>query len=232
MDNSELTTEQTSEVVHFLKSWGIDDPILLAEMTDHYSDKALDMISKGKSLEQVLNSWRTKSMFRTLREIDAKYKDYAKKDWRRKHWTIFKELITPRNIFIFLVGFIATYFILKMKYVSSVFLGLVILKAIAIVGFVFYQYNIKNLKRRLYNETTIGLLWFGNFYLIYFFVRQLFDFAEPVAATTAQAVIIASIICIIFVSDIVFFRVWNYISQTTGHITREMLTEWEIPKPE
>ena len=73
MDNTELTAQQTSDLVHYLKSWGIDDPILLAEMTDHYSDKALEMMDNGKSLEEVLNSWRTKSMFRTLKEIELKY---------------------------------------------------------------------------------------------------------------------------------------------------------------
>ena len=75
MDKTELTTEETSELVHFLKSWGIDDPTLLAEMTDHYSDKALEKISEGKSLEEILNSWRTKSMFRTLRGIEIKYRE-------------------------------------------------------------------------------------------------------------------------------------------------------------
>ena len=231
MDNRELSDEQISELVHYLKSWGIDDPILLAEMTDHYSDKALDMMSKGKSLEEVLNSWRTKSMFRTLKQIDAKYKDYAKKDWRRKRWKLFKELITPRNVFIFLVGFITIFFVLKIKYVSSIFLGLVIIKAIAIVGYVFYLYNFKNLKRRLYNETTLGVLWFGNYLFMTEFIKK-FEFPGPVANTTGSAIVLASLICIIFVSDIVFFQVWKYITQTTGHITREMLIEWEVPKPE
>lgn len=172
-------------------------------------------------------------MFRTLKEIDAKYKDYAKKDWRRRHWTIFKELITPRNVFIFLVGFIAISFILQMKYVSGIFLGLFILKAIVIVGFMVYHYTFNKLKRRLFTPTSIGLLWFGNYLFVYnVFLKGLFEFPGPVCNTTGSAIGIASIICMIFVSDIVFFRVWKYISQTTGHITREMLTEWEIPKPE
>jgi|SRR5690554_3057767 len=231
MDKTELTTEETSELVHFLKSWGIDEPILLAEMTDHYSDKALEIISTGKSLEEVLNSWRTKSMYRTLRQIDAKYKEYAKKDWRRRHWRIFKELITPRNVFIFLLSFIAISFILKMKYLSGIFFGLVILKAVGIVGFVSYHYTFNKLKRRLYTPTAIGLLWFGNYLIISHFIR-VFEFPEPVVSTNSQAIAMTTIICFIFVSDIVFFQVWKYITKTTNHITKEMLTEWEIPKPE
>src|SRR5690554_1048180 len=136
MDKTELTPEETSELVHFLKSWGIDDPVLLAEMTDHYSDKALERMSEGKSLEEVLDSWRTKAMFRTLRQIQKKYEDYSKKHWRRKHWLIFKELITPRNVLVFLLAFVAIYFTLRMKYISGIFFGLFIIKAIAVVGFV------------------------------------------------------------------------------------------------
>ena len=119
-----------------------------------------------------------------------------------------------------------------MKYVAGIFLGLFSLKAVLILGFIVYHYTFNKLKRRLYTPTTIGILWFGNYLVFNSFTKELSNFPEPMAHNSAVALVMTLMIIAILVSDIVFFRVWKYITKTTGHITKEMLLEWETPKPE
>jgi len=130
MPNRELTPEQTSTLIDFLKRWGIDDPMLLAEMTDHYTEKALEEMETGKTWEFVLDSWKTKKTFQSLKTIEAQFKEHSKKEWKKRRWSIFKSLLAPNFIAFIAFGLIVTFYLIQIKYVSVIILGLVILKAI------------------------------------------------------------------------------------------------------
>ena len=230
MPNRELTPGQTSTLIDFLKRWGIDDPMLLAEMTDHYTEKALEEMETCKTWEFVLDSWKTKKTFRTLKTIQEQYKEHSKKEWKKRRWAIFKSLLAPNFIALIAFGLITTFYLIQIKYVSVIILGLVILKAILMVIFMIFHYTFNKLKRNLYTSTKIGMLWFPNYLLSYNFFPLLFKWDTAVAADFGHAAFISIAIFITVICDVMLYKVWEDISSNSTNITREMLIEWEGPK--
>lgn len=226
----ELTDVQTNELIDFLKRWGLDDPMLIAEMTDHYAEKALEEMQSGKTWETVLRSWKTKKTFLTLKRIEAQYKVHSKKEWKKRRWEIFQSLINVKFIVLTAFGLIAVFQLLQIQYVSVIILWLVILKAIFLVVFFVYHYSFNKLKRNLYSSLKIGMLWFPNYLFMGHFISKLFEWNEPVASSIGSAAFISGFIWITIICDMILYKVWSDISKNSTDITREMLVEWEGPK--
>jgi len=105
MVKHELTDMQVSQIIDFLKRWGIDSPELVYELTDHYCEKALDQINEGKSFEQALDSWKTKPHFLSLKKIQKQFEENFKKRWVHNQKAAFLKMFTSQQIFIF-VGYL------------------------------------------------------------------------------------------------------------------------------
>ncbi|MEM9051452.1 MAG: hypothetical protein AAGC47_05300 [Bacteroidota bacterium] len=105
MAKEALTDKQVSQIIDFLKRWGIDSPELVYELTDHYCEKALEQMTEGKSFQQVLDSWKTKPHFLSLKKIQKEFEENFKKQWVRSQKAASLKIFTSKQIFI-LIGFV------------------------------------------------------------------------------------------------------------------------------
>ena len=101
MVERELTDAQVSLVIDFLKRWGIDSPELVFELTDHYCEKAKEMIEQGWSFERVLDSWKTKKHMKELRQIQSDFEVILKKKWWKAHLQALRKLFLSKQLFAF-----------------------------------------------------------------------------------------------------------------------------------
>lgn len=101
MADRDLTDVQVSLVIDFLKRWGIDSPELVFELTDHYCEKAKDLMQHGWSFEKVLDSWKTKKHFRELKTLQSDFEQISKKKWWKAHLMAVKKLFLTRQFFAF-----------------------------------------------------------------------------------------------------------------------------------
>lgn len=227
----ELTKNQISKLVLFLKSWGIDDPYLLAEMTDHYGEKALEEMKKGKTLEEVINTWRTKSMFRTFKQIQSNYTKYAKTYWKNKRKEMLKSLLTFKNSLLIIVGCASLLFLLKIQYVGVILTYAAILLSTVTFAMVFYHITFSKKKARLFPQYiygSLGTILFSSSYLMVMILHDsAFNF-EPLS--TMQSLLLVILITAVFISLFVLYKLWRYVSEISEHITREMLIQWQVPK--
>ncbi len=226
----ELTTEQTSTLIDFLKRWGLDDPMLIVEMTDHYTEKALEEMELGNSWEAILNSWKTKKTFLSLKRIEAQYKEHSKMEWKKRRWKIFTDLFKSKSIALIFGGLMATLVLMQIQYVSVIILWLVVIKAFVLVIFFICHFSFNKLKRNLYSSVKIGSLALPDYILMYHFFPLLLNWSQPVATNIPFAVFISVSIWVTIICDIVIYQVWTYISRNSINITTEMLVEWEGPK--
>lgn len=101
MAERDLTDEQVSLVIDFLKRWGIDSPELVFEMTDHYCEKAKEKMEQGLSFEEVLDSWKTKKHFRELKTLQSDFEVIVKKKWWKAHLQAIRKLFLSKQVFLF-----------------------------------------------------------------------------------------------------------------------------------
>jgi len=98
----ELTTQEHLKLIDFLKRWGIDSPELVFELTDHYTEKALERMTQGESFEAVLDSWKTKRHFYELRKIQSEFFKAIQKKWWKAHVYGLKNIFLSRQVFLFM----------------------------------------------------------------------------------------------------------------------------------
>ena len=169
MAERDLTDAQVSLVIDFLKRWGIDSPELVFELTDHYCEMAKDKIEKGWSFEEVLDSWKSKKHFLSLKRIQSEFEKSFKKQWTRSQIKALKTIFTSTQLLWIIACFglilLATYYGF-----GIVVLGIcAALSAFYYLGFA-YLYWIKKYQRifELRDNLVGGLIYY---WCIYYFIE-------------------------------------------------------------
>ncbi len=217
----ELTPYEYRKLAQFLKRWGIDHPELLAEMTDHYGEKALDEIEKGSTLDSVLESWKTKSTFLTLRKIQREYEDLYPKRWNKTQWAVAKSIIFSRNLLWLMALLIVLCGLYLYPITRRVFEYIMALKLAANFGIVLYF-----LIRKRYRN----IISFRNFSFYYIFYANLFQVVFRMIwpsgpDLTNNNILVPLLLGISLFVDFIYFRLWKMTLEDTVHISAEMLEE-------
>jgi hypothetical protein len=221
----DLTPTQRYELIDFLKRWGIDHPELLAEMTDHYTEKALESMASGNTWEATLDYWKTKETFRTLRKIQHDYENVFPAKIRKQQWTVAKStLFSVKGCWLMLL------LLLVFVGVASMPMGLIILHKSFVLyacfswGAMIYVYLNKR-KRKILSFRN-----FGFYYMYNIFLWQV-AFGEYLDTTVWEWAIQPATILDIFalwigiVLSVVTYELWQHTKSETAHLTDQMLKE-------
>lgn len=218
----ELTKEQESKVIDFLKRWGIDSPELLVEMTDHYCEIATESMSRGISFEKTLDSWKTKKNYLNLRQVQSEYESAFRKQWLRAHLKAFKRVFLSGQFFILALisGLVYTGF----KGGFGVWLsGIFVVKAIALTAFFLYLITNRGRYGKMMELRRTAVFWFGNYILLFHFISSGgLNWEIPYMASPW-------LICISVIFDFAAFNLWKEIQKTFQDIMDEYFVEPQIP---
>jgi hypothetical protein len=221
----DLTPAQRYELIDFLKRWGIDHPELLAEMTDHYTEKALESMATGNTFDGALDSWKTKETFRTLRKIQHDHENVFPAKVRRQQWAVVKStFFNTRGSILMLLLFVV------LMGVASLPMGLIILHKALII------YACFSLGAMLYvslNKRKRKILSFRNFAFYYGYNTFLWQvaFGEYLDSTAWEwsiqpaTVLDISALWIGIVLSVVTYKLWQHTKTETAHLTDQMLKE-------
>jgi hypothetical protein len=167
---AELSKEQESLVIDFLKRWGIESPELLVEMTDHYCEMAMEKIEKGWSFEKILDSWKTKPNYLSLRKIQAEYSKNFKKQWFQEHVKAFKKLFFTGQIIWLLIGVLGILGIYHIG-LGEILSLLAVLYSITVTCLFSYLYYSEKYHRFTQTRESV-MVWIGCYWLLYHYAMQ------------------------------------------------------------
>jgi hypothetical protein len=225
MAERDLTDAQVSLVIDFLKRWGIDSPELVFELTDHYCEVAKERMEQGWSFEEVLDSWKTKKHFLSLKKIQGEFEKSFKEQWTRSQIKALKTVFTSTQLLWLSVciGVIlfATYFGF-----GIVVLGVcAALSAVYYIGFGYF-YWIKKYQRifELRDNLVGGLIYYWS---IYYFVKsaesdELFYSSDLFQWKTA---LVMAVVILSFYQYNLYSKSW----QKLKGLTEEYLIEFKKP---
>jgi hypothetical protein len=218
---SQLSNVEYRQLAQFLKRWGIDHPELLAEMTDHYSEKALAEMSKGKSFNLVLDNWKTKETFRMLRKIQREYEDIYPERWKKTQWRVAKSIIFSQKILWFIGLLLVFVGIYTIPLTRLAFEYLFALKVATSFGIMLYFFIRKRYRR------IISFRNFGFYYIFYVTLLQLaFNVVWPDDPIKVSNNILVPILLGISVFvDYIYFQLWQITIRETSHLSDEMLED-------
>jgi len=225
MAERDLTDVQVSLVIDFLKRWGIDSPELVFELTDHYCEKAKEMMEQGWSFEKALDSWKTKEHFLSLKRIQSEFEKSFKKQWTRSQIKALKTVFTSVQLIWLSVCFgvilSATYFgfgIVILGFCAS-------LSAVYYFGFGYF-YWIKKYQRifELRDNLVGGLIYYWS---IYYFIKivetdKLLYSSDLFQWQTALAMVV---VILSFYQYNLYSKSW----QKLRRLTEEYLIEFKKP---
>lgn len=223
----ELTKRQQRELVDFLKRWGLDHPLLIQEMLDHYSEKAIHMMEEGLSWEKTLNSWKTKSTFLAFRKMDKEFTAQQEKYWKRTQKRHLRALITPRNL-LFLI-LIALFAHSAVHFQTGVLLlsGFFAVKCIA----AFSLMLVHMVRKR--SRYILSLRNMSFYYIFYVLMAQFafktisVDEGNWMVAQMPHA--LAAIIWFSIAVDFYSVQLWHRVKNETNSLTMQMLED-HVPK--
>jgi hypothetical protein len=170
MPRRELAEQQHLKVIDFLKRWGIDSPELVFELTDHYSEMALERMENGESFEKVLDSWKTKKHFRALRKIQSEFEKATKRKWWKGHISALKTVFISRQCYA-LMGIIILMTLCYTNDLGDVFSSIAVV--IAILSSLISAYFFHSKRYGVFfeiRELTIPLM--GAWYVVYFSIAH------------------------------------------------------------
>jgi hypothetical protein len=170
MTVKELTDEQVSLVIDLLKRWGIDSPELVFELTDHYCEKAKEMIEQGWSFERVLDNWKTKKHMKELRQIQSDFEVIVKKKWWKAHLQALKKLFLSKQLFVFLGVMVLMLFSYHFGY-GSVFSVFAIVTALLTYCALIYVWWFKRFKW-FFQTRDLSVPFMGSWFIIWEFISN------------------------------------------------------------
>ncbi len=224
-----LTNEQEYELVDFLKRWGIDHPELLAEMTDHYTEMALESMASGISWDRVLDSWKTKETFRGLRKIQKAYENQHPRIWCKIQWETGKEVLFDNRTLLLLAGMPVLFWLDSKFDLQALWCILVLMKFAAAYGLVIY-FKLNKRYRSIFTFKDFGV--FSAFYgaMVFVCFEHLFlllNKFEGNAVPTEVSLIFLGFSTLV---DLFGYKLLKRTVHDTRHLTDQMLQEY-IPKP-
>lgn len=216
---------QEKELIDFLKRWGIDHPELLAEMADHYAEKALAEMASGKNWDQVLADWKTKETFRALRKIQKAYEDQYPELWRKTQWKIAKSVLFDVR-----KGGILFLLLILLMVIWSFPMGGIILHKVFILK---ASFSILVMLYSVLNKRIRNILTFRNFGFYFIFNSLLWQagFGEYLESVKwewlLQPADILDVLAlwVAIVIDVVAYKIWLRTKAETSHLTDQMLKE-------
>lgn len=140
MDKRSLTDAQYETLVDFVHRWGLDHPALIAEMADHYGEKALDLMDRGYRWEAVLNSFKTKRTYHALRRMERNYRQLVKQAWKAESRNEMRAALNFRTVMPLLLVGVAAWMAMQHPLGATLVKSLVVVKSVVVLGiFSFYQ---------------------------------------------------------------------------------------------
>jgi hypothetical protein len=225
MAERDLTDAQVSLVIDFLKRWGIDSPELVFELTDHYCEKAKERMNKGEPFHEVLDSWKTKKHFLSLKRIQNEFEKSFKKQWTRSQMKALKTVFTSIQLLWLSVCIgvvlIATYFGF-----GIVVLGVcAALSAVYYIGFGYF-YWIKKYQRifEIRDNLVGGLIYYWS---IYYFLMSAESNELVYSSDLFQwnTVLSITVVVLSFYQYNLYSKAW----QKLKGLTEEYLIEFKKP---
>lgn len=225
MADRDLTDAQVSLVIDFLKRWGIDSPELVFELTDHYCEKAKEKMADGWSFEKVLDSWKTKKHFLSLKRIQSEFEKSFKKQWTRSQIKALKTVFTSTQLLwlLFCIGVIL--------FANYSGFGLFVLGVCAVLSAVYYItfgyfYWIKKYQRifEIRDNLVGGLIYYWS---IYYFLTSVesngFEYSSDLFQWNTVLAIV--VVFLSFYQYNLYSKSW----QKLKGLTEEYLIEFKKP---
>jgi hypothetical protein len=223
---AELSKEQESLIIDFLKRWGIDSPELVFELTDHYCEKAKDQIKQGWSFEKVLDSWKTKNQFHVLKKIQANFETTIKEQWKKNQIEAFKTIFKSTQLLWLLGSFLLIVLATFAGVGLIVFVVCAAISALYFIGFAYF-YWIKKFQRIFeFRDNLIGGLIY--YWCINYFIQsaETNGFLNSSSLLQWQTVLAMVVITLSFYQYNLYSKLW----QKVKGLTEEHLTEHEKPQ--
>lgn len=221
----DLTPTQRYELIDFLKRWGIDHPELLAEMTDHYTEKALEAMASGNTFEGTLDSWKTKETFRSLRKIQHDYENVFPAKVRRQQWAVVKAiLLNARNIGLLAILLMALFALRELPFGSMVLTGMFLLLCAFFIGVLLYAFLFHRV-RQIISFRNFGFYYIINVLFVQIASNQIDEAAfwnwNELPVNNIGVIVVWAMI----VLNVITFRLWQHAKTETAHLTDQMLKE-------
>jgi hypothetical protein len=230
MDSIELTKEQESVVIDFIKRWGVDSPELVAELLDHYCELAIEEMANGRGFEEIVQSWKTKSTLKSLRKIQSSYSNGLNKQWQKDLWSAIKWTFTSKPLFVLVPLYIA-FFFLSRQGDTLYWLNMVVgIKAACSLFISVYFISINKRRNRLNGFKRIGSLAMGNAIIAFNILASLDGYIGNPPLDTARAMVFAAVMLVTFVLDFAAYKLFTMKQRETAHITDEILEEFKLQK--
>ncbi|MCZ4407797.1 hypothetical protein O3Q51_03190 [Cryomorphaceae bacterium 1068] len=221
MAEKDLTDAQVSLVIDFLKRWGIDSPELVFELTDHYCEEAKERMEEGWSFEEVLDSWKTKKHFLSLKKIQSEFERSFKEQWTRSQIKALKTVFTSTQLLWLSVCIGAVLFATYCGFGIEV-LGLsAALSVVYYIGFGYF-YWIKKYQRifEIRDNLVGGLIYY---WTIYHFIKSAESdgFAYSSDLFQWKTVLVIIVVILSFYQYNLYSKLW----QKLKGLTEEYLVE-------
>jgi len=218
----DLTKEQESMIISFLKRWGIESPDLLVEMTDHYCELAGESMNSGMTFEEALQSWKTKKNYLALRRIQSRFETSFKKQWLKAHLDALKAIFTTKQVFL-LVAFGALIHLLYRLELGAWVSGFFLIKAAVSILVILYFITARKKYNRVWEMRRSMVFWFGHYFIIADFIAS--DGYTGEDPFTAHQLLIY----LILIFDLTTFNLWSEIQKAYRGIIDEYFVEPQIP---
>lgn len=223
----DLTKKQERELVDFLKRWGLDHPLLIQEMLDHYSEKAIYAMEEGFSWERTLQSWKTKSTFLAFRRMDKEFTEQQEKYWNRIQRKHLYKLITHKNVLFLALIAVFCHTVVLSKLGLLFLAGLFALKCIA----AFAAMVVQVVRKRTRHILSIRNMSF--YYIFYVLMAQVafrtISIDEGIWTITQNPQVLAIFFWISIAADFYSITLWKRVKMETNSLTLQMLED-HIPK--
>lgn len=219
-----LSKDQENQVIDFLKRWGIDSPELLLELTDHYREKASDRMAEGWSFERVMDSWKTKSHFLTLKNIQREFEQSFKKRWSKSQLAALKTVFSTSQL-IWVMTLIGVIALATYQGFGIVVLGLcAAISALYYLVFAYFYWIRKYQRIFEIRDNLVGGLIF--YWIIYHFFKSLE--ADELSLTMEffqwKTVLLILFVVLSFYQYNLYSKLW----QNLKGLTEEYLVEHEV----
>jgi len=193
------------------------------ELTDHYCEKALDQMNNGKSFEQVLDSWKTKPHFLSLKKIQKEFEKNFKQQWLRHQKQAFIKMFSSLQIFIF-IGFLGIIQVAIWLDLGELIFDFSVAQFFSYLLIMAYFYWIKKWTRII--ELRDGAMGWVFYCLVFqFYLRSIDDGYFP-GETIFQ---LQTLYALVFIGISIFlYNLYRQSRRELKGITQEYLDEPEI----
>ncbi len=231
MDKKGLSSEQEWELVDFLKRWGIDSPELLAEMADHYTEKALEEMAAGKTWERVIDSWKTKKTFSYLRTIESKFKPARKKQWRRLCLKSIKEVLLGKPVLIVVAAFLLCFILLQIDRFPTFIFALFLFKSLLSLGIYFWLHYFGRDYKELYAYGKLKAVFMIEVYPPYLLLGLKTKFFSDTELEINFVLFTSVFFALTIAVNMVACKIYKSIEESAESLSDQMLAPREKPQP-